>query len=448
MSGPIPRYENQPTHLIGDRAVVVGGSMTGLLTARVLSDLFAEVIVLERDSLPSKPVARDGVPQSTQPHLLMRPILVLLEDLFPGYSEELLANGGLVVDWSTDFRVYAYGDYLSYGEYDPVYCASRPLVEHCTRRRVRQRAAITIREGTSMIDYRFGGGGERVVGVTHRNEQGNKDTLHADLVVDATGRTSRTPALLEARGYSPPPTDELEIEMAYSSVTLERPPNDRTLVYVPYSAPRTRGGGIFPIENGRWMVTIAGIHGNQPPTNIDEFGAFASALPVPEINAYLEDNQLRSETVDYYPFASNLRRRYEALEAFPAGLLVIGDAVVSLNPAYAQGLSVNALQVTQLHHCIRTGGLRGLSQRFFDRISPVIDEAWMVSLNRDIRFGAADEEPPLAMVLFSRYLEAVYKAAHEDEHLSDAIKRVAMMERSPKSLLHPTVVARVVRNGW
>ena len=48
------------TTKIGDHAVVLGGSMAGLLAARVLSEHYARVTVVERDPLPAAAGYRRG----------------------------------------------------------------------------------------------------------------------------------------------------------------------------------------------------------------------------------------------------------------------------------------------------------------------------------------------------------------------------------------------------
>lgn len=59
----VPRYDAERMTDVGHRAVVVGGSVAGLLAARVLADGFEDVMIIERDSLPDQAVARRGVPR-------------------------------------------------------------------------------------------------------------------------------------------------------------------------------------------------------------------------------------------------------------------------------------------------------------------------------------------------------------------------------------------------
>ena len=77
----------------GDRAVVLGGSMAGLLAARVLADAYAEVVVVERDELPHAAAHRRGVPQSRHIHGLLAGGQQALEELFDGLTAELVDLG-------------------------------------------------------------------------------------------------------------------------------------------------------------------------------------------------------------------------------------------------------------------------------------------------------------------------------------------------------------------
>src|SRR3954468_12398437 len=85
-------------------AVVVGASMAGLLTARVLAEHVGRVTVLDRDTLPADAAPRGGVPQSAHAHGLLSRGLRGFEELFPGLTEDLVAHGAMSCDMQRDFR--------------------------------------------------------------------------------------------------------------------------------------------------------------------------------------------------------------------------------------------------------------------------------------------------------------------------------------------------------
>lgn len=442
----VPRYDSDQNAAIGDHAVVVGASMAGLFTARVLHDGFQKVTVIDRDTLPDTPVPRNGVPQARQPHVLLEAGRATLEDLFPGYGENLISAGGLLVDGASDFKYFDEGDFVADGPTRQLmYFASRSLIEVIVRQRVADLDGVRIRSGHQFIDYLFNNATATVDGVVVRGEETDPEEIRADLVVDATGRTSRTPKWLENHGYTSPVLDEVNIDLVYSSTLIDRPPNDRRVLYVPVSPPRTRGGAAFPVEGDRWLVNLHGMHGDHPPRTLDSYVEFAASLPTPELKRLLDDHPQVSEDIEHYPIPSNRRYRYEDLDRFPDGLIVIGDAIASFNPIYAQGMSVAALEAVVLHHTLATGDREGVALRFFDHAKAVIDIAWTMAVGADFGFSQTTGPKPRGTDLFNRYLSRLTRKAHTDGELRHAFYQTIVMERPPISLLRPNVVWRVLR---
>jgi len=437
----VTRYDCERLGGVGEHAVVVGGSMAGLCAARVLADAFDRVTVLERDPFPEEPVTRDGAPQTSHPHAMLEAGRVTLENFFPGFGEDLLSAGGLMVDAATEMDYYDRGGYLTTPPNRlPMYCATRPLFEHVVRRRVRALDGVRLRGETPATDYRLDG--DTVTGVTVRDGDG-ETALSADLVVDATGRTSRTPGWLDENGYPTPDTEAVEVGVTYSTVRVERPPDDRRVLFVPPDSPRTRGGVALPVEDGRWEVIIQGVHGDDAPTDSEEFIAFAESLPVPDLGEIAREQTWVSD-VHHYPFPNSLRRRYETLDRFPEGLVVTGDAIASFNPVYGQGMSVAALDALSLHHALAAGGLDGLGVRFFDRAAEVVDVVWKLAVGRDFEFEETAGPKPLGTDLFNRYVARLIRRAHSDPLLAEEVYRVFRLEQPPTALLRPGVVGRTL----
>lgn len=441
----VPRYDADRISPVGDRAVVVGGSMAGLLAARVLADAFEEVVVIERDELPDGPVPRRGVPQGRHPHVLQEAGRSTLEDLFPGFGEDLLSAGGLLVDSATEFQFYMEGDFLAEAPTRlPMYCASRPLFEETTRRRLAAFDGVAVRGSCQFVEYDVDDDASAVQGVVVRNEDDVEETIGAQLVADATGRTSRTPAWLEDNGFRSPPTDEVYVDVAYSTAVFERPEDERRSLMMLPDPPRTRGAALFPVEGGRWLFTLFGVHGDHPPTTIGDFADFAASLPTPEFGTLVDEHGPVSEEVHCYPFPTEVRHRYEDLDRFPSGLVVIGDAVASFNPFYGQGISVAALEALQLHHVLAAGRV-DLARRFFERAEGVVDDAWTLAVGADFAFAETTGPKPRGTDLVNRYLARLTRKAHSDGALAEAFARVITMERRPASLFRPGIAWRVLR---
>lgn len=439
----VPEYDSGQITRNTGFAVVVGAGMAGLLTARVLADSFERVTLIEKDALRDAPVSRKGTPQANHIHNLHEAGRQTLEDLFPGFSEELLAAGGNRIEINSDSRVFIEGDVLAHGPAQlPMYCASRPLFELVTRRRVDDIENVSLRDNCQFVDYLAGGTAD-VKGVSIRLD-GRTEDIPADLVVDATGRTSRTPDWLAEHDYPMPTVDEVHIDVAYSTAFVNRPLDvQQTSVVLP-NPPRKRGGGMFPVENGRWMMTLFGVHGEHAPSEQGGFTDFAASLPISDFERAIDEHGLASETIEQYPFPSNRRVRYEAVDRFPDGLLVIGDGIASFNPIYGQGMSVAALEAIQLHHTLAAGRSDDVAHRFFQRATTVVDDAWMLAVGSDFQFEQTTGPKPTGTDLINRYLSRLLRTAGTDGKVADAFNRVIIMEERPTSLFRPGILWRVL----
>jgi 2-polyprenyl-6-methoxyphenol hydroxylase-like FAD-dependent oxidoreductase len=368
-----------------------------------------------------------------------------LEDFFPGFSERVLAEGGLMIDTGTELQQYNQGGYVAdFQARMPTYCASRALFEYVVRQQARGREHIHMRDNHQFLDYLTTDENSAITGVRFRDETGDEQTLEADLVVDATGRTSRTPEWLIKHGYEKPPTDKVTIDVTYSTVRIERPPDDRRMLMVTPDAPRTRGGGIIPVEDDRWEVIIQGVHGDTPPTDPDDLIEFAESLPVSDIAGLLRSQAWLSETAEQYPYPASLRRRYEAVDEFPDGLLVTGDAIASFNPIYGQGMSVAALDALSLHHALANGGLTDLGSRFFEHASDVVDNVWNLVIGGDFEFSQTTGPKPDGTGLANWYINRLIRRSHDDPALGEAFARVTRLEKPPTTLMRPTIAWRVL----
>jgi 2-polyprenyl-6-methoxyphenol hydroxylase-like FAD-dependent oxidoreductase len=440
----VPHYDPSRVPTVGEHAVVAGAGMGGLLAARVLADAFEEVTLLERDPLPSEPTARTGVPQANHAHAMLEAGRDTLKKLFPGYCDAVRSAGGLTIDMATKFDYYYRGAFLADGERElPMLCGSRPLLEQIARDRVAGREGVTLRQECRLVDYLADEAETTIDGVALSNERESREELPADLVVDTTGRSSRTPRWLERHGYRSPPVSEVEIDLAYSTTVVERPPDARHGLLIAPAPDRPRGAACIPIENDRWIVTLFGLHGDHPPTDADGFRTFAESLPTPELGELLADRPLAAEEIHHYPFPSNRWCHYERLERFPDGLVVLGDAVASFNPIYGQGMSVAALDALQLHHALAADGETDLAARVFDRIADVVGIIWRITVGADFEFPQTTGPKPPGTDLSNRYLSRVIRTAYTDGQVSDAFARVHRLERHPKTLFRPSIFARV-----
>lgn len=431
----------------GAHAVVVGGSMAGLMTARVLADAYDDVTLLERDPMPDETVARRGVPQSNHVHAMLEPARVVLNDLFPGYQPELREAGGLVLDASTQLDYFDQGGYVADPDCElPMPCASRPLFEQVVRRRVAATDGVTIREECQFTAYLTDGDDTAVEGVAYRDGAGKTQQLEAALVVDATGRTSRTHDWLADNGYESPSVDRVDVDLAYGTVNIERPDDERGAVICVPSPPEARGGVAIPAEDNRWIVTLFGMHGDHPPTESGEYIEFADTLPTARLATLLRKHEWRDDEIQQYPFPASQWRHYERLDSFPDGLAVTGDAIASFNPIYGQGMSAAALDALQLHHTLAADG-DDIGPRFFTRATEHLDVVWKTVVGADFAYSETEGPKPFGTDVLNRYISRLIQTAHEDRAVAEAYVRVLRLEHQPTSLFNPHIAARVLLPG-
>jgi hypothetical protein len=198
-------------------------------------------------------------------------------------------------------------------------------------------------------------------------------------------------------------------------------------------------------DGDRWVVTLGGYLGEHVPADYQGFLQAAANLPTPDIYHVIKNAELVREPVAY-KFRANLRHRYEKLDRFPEGYLVLGDALCSFNPIYGQGMTVAALEAVALDDCLAAGRAR-LAGRFYGRASRIVDGAWEAAVGTDLGFDEV-EGPRTPMVRFLNwYIDKVHAAAHDDAAVSIAFLRVINMLAPPPSILHPRIVWRVLKGN-
>jgi flavin-dependent dehydrogenase len=434
---------------VGDRVVVLGASMAGLLAARVLADAYAQVTVVDRDQLPEGSAQRRGVPQGYHLHALLARGQQALEELFPGLTAALVAQGVPAGDMLANARLYLSGYRLQQAHTGLVLlCASRPVLEGHARARVRALANVAFVDSCDIMGLAATPDGRRVTGARVQRREGGsaEEVLGADLVVDATGRGSRTPVWLETLGYGRPVKDEVRIGLGYATrnYRLPRGALGGDLAALHGLTPQhPRGGALQMLDADRLMVTLGGVLGDHPPTDPDGFLAFARSLRFPDIYETIWDAEPLDDPVGFR-FPASVRHRYEQLIRFPDGLLVLGDAVSSFNPIYGQGITVAALEALALRRHLERG-IQPQPHRFFADLARVVDVPWDIAAGGDLVFPGVPGRRTLKVRLISAYLARLHAAAAHDAHLASAFVRVIGMVAPPQSLLAPGVALRVLR---
>ena len=442
----------------GTRAIVVGGSIAGLLAARVLSEQVDELIILEKDKLANKPEPRRGVPQSTQLHSIHEKGAEILLDLFPDLIWDYEHAGVIPCDLGADMRWFLFGEWMSrvpLGVH--VHWCERPRLEWEIRQRVLARPNVRIIDDCRVTGFLSDDAQQRVTGVWAKLPNGQEaEALTADYVVDAGGRGSRAPQFLEKLGYADVPESEVKIDLGYASGYFQLPdgvtPDWKALLVSAKPGLSEKLGLIYQMPNNQVKVLLAGWFGDHPPTDHEGFLAFARSLP--QLDIY---EQLRSATpippIKAYKMSSNKWNRYEQMARWPEGLFVVGDAVCSFNPSFGQGMSVAALHAMALRDAVQSlnnglGKLRAstVGRRFQKTAARIVNNPWMITTGEDLRFEKAEGPRPFHLPIMQGYLSQVLEIAHHNPVVAKRFFDVMTFMKEPPALFHPSVSMPVVRH--
>ncbi|WP_051106059.1 NAD(P)/FAD-dependent oxidoreductase [Streptomyces hokutonensis] len=428
------------------RAVVVGGSLAGMLAAAAVRDHVDTVEIIEAHDLPEGPESRPGVPQAAHFHVLLSGGADAIDALLPGTIADLLAAGANRVPMTTNMVLYSPEGWYRRWKRDSHYliAASRDLTDSVVRRQVLKDPRIRVRPRTKVTALL--GSSRRVTGVRLSAADGTESELTADLVVDASGKATRTPRWLAELGVPAPAEARIDSGMAYASRIYRAPVPTLNwpLISVqadPLSGEPGRAGGIVPIEDGRWHVSLMGTPGGQPPRDAAEFETYARTLRHPLVADLLAHAEPLTDVVMTHSTV-NRRHYYERLKSWPEGLVALGDSVAAFNPVYGHGMSVAALGAVALRTRLSALGLgRGLSRAAQRAIAAPVELAWSLAVGQDIHYttttgknaGPADR-------LLQRYVSRLSHTATGSYHVATAMTEVLTLKSPGTALLRPGVL--------
>jgi 2-polyprenyl-6-methoxyphenol hydroxylase-like FAD-dependent oxidoreductase len=431
---------------MGEHAVVIGGSITGLATAKVLSSRFTKVTVVERDHLPDDAEFRAGVPQGRQLHVLLRRGLDLLEGLFPGFGDELRQAGAEELLWGRDLRWYHFGGWKNPNQsaLSSIF-GSRLLMESVLRRRLRSDGKVAIREATK-VDGLLGDGG-RVTGL----ELDGGEKLEADLIVDASGRESKAVSWLEKLGQPRPAEQIVNANLGYSTRMYRRPPGFQPgwkALLVHATPPKhNRIGAILPAEGDRWQVVMCGVNGDYPPTDEQAFLEFAGSLPGGEFRPALERAEPLSSIYGYRRTANRLFR-FDKLDTRLRRFVALGDAVCAFNPVYGQGMTTGTIGACLLGECLDKYSLDEVAGPFQKRLSKALTVPWFLATTEDFRYPETEGRAMNAgIATLQGAVDKVIRRSVVDQRAYDAFLSVMHMTRGLEALADPRVLFSMMRSA-
>ncbi|MFN6558499.1 MAG: FAD-dependent oxidoreductase [Nostoc sp. ChiSLP01] len=440
-----------------NKAIVIGGSIAGLLTAQVLTKYFDRVIIVERDRFPEQPEQRHGIPQAHHVHVLLIRGQQILEQLFPGIIAELTNSGTPIVDSIADCPWLGYNGWAPRFSSHLISCAcSRNLLEWTIRRRLAANDRIAFVQAAQVTNLLSNPNKTSITGVrvSFRNEP--EAEILANLVVDASGRNSHTPQWLEELGYQPPQQTVVNSFLGYASRWYHPPEGfqaDWKILLIAAKPPHnTRSAVLYPVEGNRWIVTLAGVNRDYPPTDEAGFLDFAQSLRSPILYQAIKDAQPISPIYGYKR-TENTLRHYEKLSKLPEGLIMVGDAVCAFNPVYGQGMTTAALGALTLDECLSkqlsqqsNANLIGFPRYFQKQLSKAISVPWLMATGEDFRWPATEGGKPDVISKFMQlYMDRLLLLQADSAEIHHLFTEVMNLLKPPSAFFQPHILMQVLK---
>ena len=428
------------------KAVVVGGSITGLLAARVLSDHFEEVILIEKDSYVEDGKIRNGVPQANHVHILLVKGREILQDFFPELEKELVKKGANKIDFLNDSRYRLPSGWApKFNSGLITFTCTRILLENTIRHQIQKISKIKIEKGKQITSFVLEESNEISL-KTKENEE-----IHGDLIVDCTGRNTKTPSWLEDIGFVKPKETKIDSFVGYATRRYIPPKNDRkwkmlAIFNNPTTNPRT--GVIYPIEDDKWLVGLYGIGKNYPPVDEKGFLEFTKHLESKELYDALKDATPDSE-IHGYQIEGSRKYHYEEMLRWPENFIVLGDAVSVFNPYYGQGITSAALGAKTLEDMLKNSKMgKGFTQKFQKILAKRGSLPWILGTSEDMRWPTTLGKRPNAITrLVQNHAQKVLLLAPKSTLATKSFLQMMHMVRSPAIIFHPVILLQLIANS-
>ncbi|MER7758937.1 FAD-dependent monooxygenase [Streptomyces sp. NPDC097619] len=434
-------------------AVVVGGSLTGLLSAWVLAE-HLDVTVVERDPVTEGPEFRPGVPQGRHAHALMEGGQRALENLLPGILDELVAAGATRTPLPTRLAWLDRNGWNRIGNEGRVsfLTCTRPLLNWTIRQRVATHPRISFVHGTTVTGLVHEAGA--VCGIAVRPKGGEPSEIAAELVVDASGRGSLTPKWLAELGYPEPEDEIIDAGLAYATRLFKRTPraaaqkfNAVTVQPVPENPTM---GLLVPVENDQWLLALGGMRGHEPPTDVEAWMDFAKNLRTPLIHELVSEAEPVTQVFGFRN-TQNRRRHYERTARHPEGLLVLGDAACTFNPIYGQGMTAASREAVGLRALLAKHGTGpGLARKAQKMVFKTTANPWLMATSEDRSYPTTvgGKKIGLADKVLSWYISRLNSEGLVNPKIGANFFAVVSLADPPAALFKPAMILAALRRPY
>lgn len=435
-------------------AIVIGGSIGGMLAATVLAKYFKTVTVIEKDSHHDAHTLqqRKGVPQGGNGHLITTKGVKLLLEFFPELDDLLSKKGSDKFDILKNIHIFL-GDWLPLFESKLyTYSVTRIYLEYCIRIIVEQNPNINFSYDTAVEEILTNPENTQIIGVITVDKNKNKNKLKANLIIDASGRHTLFPRWLADIGYPRIERTEVSVDIYYSTLIFYRPENitfnKKGIIVGTGYKHLTRTGGLFEVdkdENGRrWQVNLVA-RGAYAGNNPEDFIAFSHTLLQPDIYELINQAKPVADTFSFFKFDKSVIRHYEKARKLPKGFLVIGDAFAVVNPTYGHGVTNCALEAKLLDKLLASIPLDKIQEPYFKGIKKLIEPSWNIAVYHDFIFPDTKGSAPLFGKQLNAYSDLVNKIAITNQNITLALYKVINLELPSSTLLGKKVLPTVLK---
>ena len=438
---------------VGKRAVVIGAGVSGLSAAQALANHFEDVIVLDRDEMPSGSTTRPGTPQARQAHGLLGGAIKALEELFPGFARDLVQAGAVPVNPGFEALLEFPGlDPFPRREWNwSIYCLTRPLIDLTIRRRIERQRNVTLRGGCRALEIVGASNGRQVTGVRYEAGDGSQETIAADVVIDASRHGTLTLSFLSAAGLRLPEETTIGVDIRYATGLFALADGAlgefKNVVTFPKAPEDVHYGYLIPVENNCFQLLLVGRGNDAPPADGDAFLAYAQKLGTPTIWKAMQGAKLLGP-IARYGFPESRWRHFGQLDRFPRGLLPIGDAICCLNPVYGQGITVAVQQANILRRLLCTNAVKAdplsrLAPYFLAETEALIAEPWAISAIPDFIYPQTRGERPADLEYRLKSQFALTRIATRDPSVWELLSEIRHLRKPLAVLEEPGLAHRV-----
>jgi flavin-dependent dehydrogenase len=458
-------------------AIIIGGGIAGLLAARTLCGHFKDIIIIEKDKYPSQAGPRNGTPQSNHIHVLLIKGKEILLRLFPDLERNLVAKGAHIVNLTNDVDYYVGTGYsIKFESNLTTIACTRQLLEHEIRNEILEFPNVNVRENTRATGLVVAKDEKTELrickGVTVISTDTNsEEIIMGDLVVDTSGRESKTAEWLDQLGYGKPKETVVNSYIGYSTCRLkptsaqisqqlaapddEDEDNDnhkpiiKPIIILTKPPLNPRMGIIYPVEGSSWLIGILGIGKNYPPTHKEALLQYTKKLETLDIYNAIKDFELNDPIYGYRTPGSR-QYHYEKMKTWHENFVTYGDSVSSFNPFYGQGITVACIEAVTLdktlrEHKKRNRNLLGFSTILQKKISKINNLPWLLGTSEDFRWPLTEGiRPRIFTQYMQKYTHRMLLLTSKSKIAAKSFIEVMYMMRSPLILFHPLISLHIL----